>query len=165
MSNGAMLSHRLGAERPDLFAAIGPVAGTLGGQRTPISPPYRPAAPSEPVSAIMFHGQQDRMVPYSGGQTESPVGGVRVDLSQAESAAFWVSANECDPTPTTTVLANGNVIRETYVNPATGAEVALITVVDGGHSWPGASGGGAPATRDISATDEIWSFFAAHPKR
>ena len=164
MSNGGMFSHRLGAERPDLFAAIGPVAGTIGGQPTPNSPQYRPAAPGQHVPVIMFHGQQDHNVQYSGGPTESQIGGTRVDLSQAETVAFWVATNGCDPTPTTTVLADGDVIREAYANSSDGTEVILNTIVDGGHSWPGAKGGRTPATQDISATDEIWAFFVAHPK-
>jgi polyhydroxybutyrate depolymerase len=33
-SNGAMMTHRLGAELPDVLAAIAPVSGTVGNYQT-----------------------------------------------------------------------------------------------------------------------------------
>jgi polyhydroxybutyrate depolymerase len=45
--------------------------------------------------------------------------------------------------------------------------VELYTIVGGGHAWPGGPGGipdsDQPVT-NISATQLIWKFFAAHPK-
>jgi len=48
---------------------------------------------------------------------------------------------------------------------AAGADVALCTIDGGGHQWPAASAwpfNGKDST-DMSATDQLWAFFAAHP--
>lgn len=57
MSNGGMMTHRLGIELSNRFAAIAPVVGTLFGDEK---------KPEHPVSAIMFNGMLDRSVPYQG---------------------------------------------------------------------------------------------------
>lgn len=111
MSNGAMLSHRLGAERPDLFAAIAPVAGAVGGQENTDAPFVFPPNPASPVPIIIFHGTADTHVLYDGGETQAGVGD-RVDVSVAESADFWVQANGCDSIPTRTI--SGNIIRDRW---------------------------------------------------
>ena len=56
ISNGAMLAYRLACEK-DIFAAIGPVAGTM------ISDCPAP----KPLSIIHIHGESDPTIPYEGG--------------------------------------------------------------------------------------------------
>src|SRR5690606_38463985 len=63
MSNGGMMSHRLGIELSHRIAAIGPVVGAVFGDE---------GRPRAPVSAIMINGMLDESVPYDGG----PPGGV-----------------------------------------------------------------------------------------
>lgn len=49
-----------------------------------------------------------------------------------------------------------------------GTSVALYTIIGGGHAWPGGQRGsrfGDRPTQQISATDILWEFFAAHPKQ
>ncbi|NDJ75441.1 MAG: polyhydroxybutyrate depolymerase [Chloroflexi bacterium] len=166
MSNGAMMSYRLGAELPDVLAGIGPVAGSIGGQYEAGAPEVVIPAPDEPVSVIAINGMLDEAVRYEGGLSGGVFGGTRVDISVADSIAFWVEHNNCDPDPHTETTAGGNIIRDTYSCPA-GVEVVLITIVDGTHSWPGGTRGwigGPEPNRDISATVEILEFFLAHPK-
>ena len=47
------------------------------------------------------------------------------------------------------------------------ADVVLCTVQDGGHQWPG--GGTLPflgkKSDNLIATEALWSFFVAHPRR
>jgi polyhydroxybutyrate depolymerase len=164
MSNGAMLAYRLAAQRPDLFAAIAPVAGTLGGQVNAQSPLDVPSPPASPVPVIMFHGTADLSIRYEGGLTDG-VAAERIDLSQEECVQYWVHANGCDPAPQTTELAEGRVIRRAHAAVGNQADVIHYTLVGQGHAWPGGiqpwPGADLPGT-DIVATDLIWTFFKSH---
>lgn len=168
MSNGGMLTHRLGAELPNIFAAIAPVAGTIGGQFNSDGAVFRPRQPRGPMPIIMFHGTADEHVKYYGGPTILITAGGRVDLSVAESAGFWVDANNAGPTISTDTSAGGNVIKETWAHQGNFADVVLYSIVGQGHAWPGGilpRPGADQPSMDISATDAIWDFFVAHPKR
>lgn len=161
-SNGGMMAYRAGAELSDLIAAIAPVAGSIGGQAQAGAPLVVIPQPAQPVSVAAFHGLLDSHVLYGGGHGPN-TSGSRVDLSVADSIAFWVQASGCDPAAQTQTSASGGVIVETYVGCADGSEVVLYTVVNGGHSWPGSSFGEGQ-TQEISATEMVWSFFAGQPK-
>jgi polyhydroxybutyrate depolymerase len=50
---------------------------------------------------------------------------------------------------------------------ANGAAVELVTIADGGHSWPGGRRllrALDPPSDALRATHVIWEFFAAHPR-
>jgi polyhydroxybutyrate depolymerase len=163
-SNGAMMSSRLAAEMSGVFAAVGIVAGTIGGYPTPESDDlFIIPQPENPVSILHIHGMADGNVAYYGGVNSVEALDRRNDLSVAESIAFWVEANQCDPEPETVASDDGMVITDTYTCAATGTIVKLITIVDGGHAWPGGEGGSRrsdePSDR-VSATNEIWAFFS-----
>jgi polyhydroxybutyrate depolymerase len=58
------------------------------------------------------------------------------------------------------------VTRTTYGPGRDGAEVVLIVIDGGGHTWPGREPRLAAlgiSTRDISANDLMWEFFEHHP--
>lgn len=158
MSNGAMMSHRLGIELSHRFAAIAPVVGALFGDERP---------PRRAVSAIMINGELDRSVPPQGG----PPGGrfarewdgtaAKPALAQA---TFWAAANGCASTPD--VREQGTVIVHRFRCPA-GRGVELHIVRNSGHAWPGGKPGsrrGDMPSTSINATDFIWDFFAAQAK-
>jgi polyhydroxybutyrate depolymerase len=155
MSNGGILSHRLGCEAADLIAAIAPVAGTLN---------FSPCAPSRPISVIMFHGTADEHLPYEGGVGRRSLVGVDF-ASVRESADFWVRANGCADQPRTESFAD--IRHDIWVACTDSATVELYTIIDGGHAWPGGRSSGRPGAdepaRSISASKLIWDFFAAHP--
>jgi polyhydroxybutyrate depolymerase len=133
MSNGAIMSFTL-ACTTDIFAAIGPVAGTqLNACRAP-----------RPASVMHIHGTTDRLVPYGGGQGFSVINGPSVP----EVNAFWRNVDQCGA-PTTT--ASGPVTTST-AGCAGGRGVVLVTVDGGGHEWP------------PFASQALWQFFAAHPR-
>lgn len=167
MSNGGMLSHRLGAEAADLFAAIAPVAGTLGGQVNQNSPVVVPPTPNGPISVILFHGTDDQNVLFNGGPSQSSAASGRIDLSVNDAVQFWIAANQTASTPLVESIAGGAVTKSFYSRNGTFAEVALYAVIGQGHAWPGGqqpyAGADAPSTA-ISATETIWQFFEAHPK-
>jgi polyhydroxybutyrate depolymerase len=86
-----------------------------------------------------------------------------------DSIQTWVKLNGCDETPKTDMLSkNGDemkVTRKTYGGGKDGAEVVLVVIEDGGHTWPGmtppASFMGKSAM-NISANDLMWDFFQKH---
>ena len=158
MSNGAMMSHRLGIELSDTIAAIGPVVGTLFGDE---------AQPVGPVSAIMINGMLDESVPYYGGPTGGR-GAKSWDGTPAKpaiyQAAFWARANDCDEPHSQ--ADKGTFLLAEYHCPS-GRSVKLYSVKDNAHAWPGGLAGsrrGATPSTAIDATDLIWKFFKTHPK-
>jgi len=142
------------------------VAASIGGQEDAAAPLEMPAPPSAPVPVITFHGTADMHVLYDGGQSQG-VSETRIDLPVSEAVQFWVDANDCETTPVQDVSATGNVRRDLYAHRGNGADVVLFTIVGQGHAWPGGLQPTAisdPPSSEISATDETWAFFAAHPR-
>jgi polyhydroxybutyrate depolymerase len=159
MSNGGFMSHRLGCEMADTFAAIAPVAGVLGIDAAACNP-------SRPVPILDFHGTADPIVPYKGGTPVSPVDlGSAVPItfrSVADSMSIWRTKEGCSGTPDT-IYAQGDATCQRSTCSA-GSEVVLCTIDQGGHTWPG----GVPiplgkTSIDISATETMVEFFEAHP--
>ena len=163
-SNGAFMAYRVGSALSSTVAAIGISAGSIG-RISSRGDTVRIMAPGTPVSVIAFHGKADDMVPYDGGaETDGP----RRIVSTPQSIQFWVKSDGCGLVPDTTVLDAGNVIRTDYTACAADTEVVLYTIVDGTHKWPGDRN---PwwnfwnhSSTALSATDQMWSFFADHPK-
>lgn len=167
-SNGAMMAYRLAAEMSDTFAAAGIVAGTIGGYPTPESNQLAVIpVPQQAVSIIHIHGMADENVRYEGGVNTNEALSQRNDLSVATSIAFWVEANACETVPEREELNGNMVLIDTYDCSQSGATVQLISIVDGGHTWPGGSvlrrSADRPSPR-VNATDEIWEFFKAHSR-
>lgn len=160
MSNGGMMCYRLAAELSDRIAAIAPVAGTMA---------IADAKPSRPVPVLHFHGTADTFVPYEGPKRRSPR---FVTLKSVdETMRIWCDINECREVPATTSLPDktddGTTVKRTHFGPGkNGAEVVLIRIEGGGHTWPGRvspAGFIGKSTLDISANDLIWDFFVKHP--
>src|SRR5208283_5330998 len=157
MSNGGMMTYRLGCELSDKIAAIAPVAGALN---------VEACQPANPVSVIIFHGTADEHVLYNGGEPIKKVDRhARVDKSVSYAVSFWVKHDGCSETPQRS--EKGSVRTDIYGGGKGGAEVVLYTVNGGGHAWPGGQAYllGTEPTREISATDLMWDFFVRHPKK
>lgn len=158
ISNGGMMTHRLGIELSNRFAAIAPVVATLFGDE---------ARPAYPVSALMFNGMQDKSVPYLGGTP----GGRFTDAwdgkptkPAAEQGTFWAEADGCAKPPEQ--QDRGTSAHWQYHCPA-GKAVELYLVKDSGHAWPGGQAGsrkGDTPSSSLNATDLIWEFFRTHAK-
>jgi polyhydroxybutyrate depolymerase len=160
MSNGGIMAYRLASELSDRIAAIAPVGGPMG---------TKACRPGRPVSVIHFHGTDDAFAPFQGGRGRGLSG--TSFFSVDHSIAAWVEADGCDPTPVTIRLPDTTddgttVTRTTYGQGKDGAEVVLIVIEGGGHTWPGRESRLASlgkSTRDISANDLMWAFFQRHP--
>ena len=148
ISNGGMMSYRVGCELADKIAAIAPVEGA---QDIDCRPPG-------PVSVIVFHGTADRLVPYNGGTSPFQIGPKRSDNSVANAVAFWVKEDGCSPTPKRE--EKDAVHTYIYSGCKNGTGVALYAIQGGRHTWPG----GQVSGNSVPATDLMWSFFRQHPK-
>lgn len=152
LSNGGMMTHRLGMELSDKITAIAPViAGLFGDEKSSAGP----------VSALMINGMLDESVPYlggaPGGRFAKEWSGKPILPAEAQTS-FWARANGCSATPET--HDSGEILHWKYACPS--HDVELYLVKDNGHSWPG----GQPGTRRadtpsqaMNATDVIWAFF------
>ena len=156
-----MICSRLAAELSDRIAAIAPVAGTIA---------IEDSKPGRPVSVIHFHGTKDSIVPFEMAKGKSPP---FMKLKGVEdSVQTWVKLNGCDGKPTSDNLATDGddlkVSRRTYGNGKDGAEVVLVTIEEGGHTWPGQKppvGFIGKSTSKFSANDLMLEFFQRHPMR
>jgi len=167
MSNGAMMAYRAGAELSEKIAGIAPVAGSIGGQLRVKYPAVSLEQPVEPVAVMAFHGMQDQHVLYDGGMGPEAINQGRIDSSVEKSIAFWVEANECDSNPYRESHFDGNILIDDYYDGCLGnSAVVLVTIVDGGHAWPGTKSGiGDEPNHQISANQMMLEFFLARPKQ
>jgi polyhydroxybutyrate depolymerase len=149
ISNGGMMSYRLACELADRIAAIAPVEGAQDLE----------CRPSGPASVIVFHGTADHLVPYNGGRSPFQLGPVRTDTPVRSTVAFWVKQDNCSTTPKHEETRQLRI--DTYSGCKDGAGVALYTIPGGHHMWPGTR----LSLNHVPATDIMWSFFAAHPKK
>jgi polyhydroxybutyrate depolymerase len=148
LSNGGGMANRLACEAADLFAAVAPVAGA--------HTQYNICEPGRPVPMVIFHGDADQVVPYTGvGELFPPIDAY---------AAGWAERNGCDPEPAESGVAADVTVR-TWTECDAGADVLLYVIEGGGHGWPdsGKPTAETNSTQSISATDVIWDFFTAHP--
>lgn len=157
MSNGGMMTHRLGIELGDKIAAIAPVVATLFESE---------ARPVAPVPALIINGAMDKSVPPEGG----PTGGRSAfawdgtpTQPSAYQATYWANANGCDPEPQSNSTGSSaaviNIWR--YTCPR-GRDVVHYLIGDNGHAWPGGQPGRRQAdtpSPSFNATDVIWDFF------
>jgi polyhydroxybutyrate depolymerase len=159
MSNGGMMCYRLAAELSGRIAAIAPVAGTMA---------IAEAKPNRPVPVMHFHGTADRIVPCGGpGKGTPPFLSFK---SVEETINIWAKLNRCEEEPVVEKLEDKaddgtTVTKKTYASKKDGAEVVLVEIEGGGHTWPGVE---PPlqfigkSTKDISANDMMWEFFQRH---
>ena len=149
-SNGGRMAYRLLFEATHRFAACAVVASAPG---LPI-PAHLP-----PRGVLIFHGTEDRYVPYQGGVgplgpslPSPPVEETAYRLAQAMGANLKVQRHTLGP----------HVCRSAHAGDA---EVSLWSVEGQGHAWPGGrawSSEAATPADDLPASDLIWTFFQGH---
>ena len=158
MSNGAMLTHRVGARLCHKIAAIAPVVGGLFGDEK---------VPKCTTSVLAINGALDHSVPLEGGLSQGRAASAWDGTPLKEAAyqgAFWAKANGCDPVPTTSAQKEVSVTR---YRCAQGIDVIRYVVAQSGHAWPGGRKGssrGDTPTQTLEATGLIIQFFEEHPR-
>jgi len=165
-SNGAILAHRLAAERADLIAAIAPVAGSLDLTRF---------TPSRPVAVLQIHSVDDTRALYDGGLGPPfPGTNARVVHQPVRSGlGRWIAADGCPARPDTANVRHGAAGTPNAGHSATklvwapcggGAEVAHWKLTIAGHAWPGDRSRRpperliGPRTTIVRAAEEVWAF-------
>jgi polyhydroxybutyrate depolymerase len=135
LSNGGMMSFRLGCDASDLFAAIAPVVGFVA---DPTCEPVR----GMPVLSML--GTADMIVGYDRANPESEM---------------WAVRNECKTGPMTE--PHGSSSCKVWTDCRDGVEVHVCSLEGMGHCWPGSSMQCpfGTANDDISANDAMWEFF------
>ena len=165
ISNGAMMSYRLGAELSDLIAAIAPVAGSMTAPSI---------AASRAVPLMHIHSVDDPRALYAGGLGPPfPFTNQRVLHPGVEDTLDqWITHNGCPKNPVIEITIQGSAGTEEEDHTATkiryspcsdGAQVIHWKLTGAGHVWPGREsrleGIVGPSTMIIDANEEIWHFF------
>jgi polyhydroxybutyrate depolymerase len=151
-SNGGGMTYLLGCQLAERITAIGTVAGAY-------AIPPEDCQPSQPVPVIAFHGTDDQIVAFDGGEVEPvnyqlpPV----IDWVEA-----WAARNGCETVPVA-IAIEGEARGIKYTGCQQQAEIHFYTILGGGHAWPG--GKALPdlivghTTQEIDATRVMWHFF------
>lgn len=161
MSNGAAMASRMACEASDVVRAIGPVANTMKAAM------LETCKPSHPMAVIEFHGVDDPVVPYEGGEIKVLMRRRGKVISTRQYSEFWAKQNGCKPDPERTDLPQKvddgtSVIKDEFQKCQ--APVVFYSIRGGGHSWPGGVNRlpgivvGKTSTQ-IDATSVIWQFF------
>lgn len=141
-SNGSAFTGFLVCQESSRLAAVAMVAAFV-----PRTCPVEDPAPE--VMAV--HGSADPLVPYEGGT----VAGSSIGIPPArDTLARFGEEYGCEAPVAEDEPVPGAVERRRFTGCAHGDEVALYTVVGGGHEWPEGP--------DFSATAAILDFFDRH---
>lgn len=159
LSRGGFFALRLAAELPHVFAAVASVGGPMP---EPVAQHH--VKPGQ-VGVLLLHGTGDQVVAYGGKRTGTGY------LSAEETYDYWRKRNGiAAPAPAARVIDgdSGDGTQVAWTEQTNGRySVALATIREGGHTWPGADpfNVGLPigtTTRDIDGNDVIWQFFRKH---
>jgi polyhydroxybutyrate depolymerase len=144
-SNGGGFVGLLACRMADRIAAFAPVAGAFYPETG------ENCHPGRPVPMLEFHGRADSRLPYEGDEPELP--------AVPDWMAVWAGRNGCHEQPTDARI-EPDVTVSTWSGCTDQAEVRLVTVDDGGHTWPGADSpnGVGGTTQTIEAHEVIWDF-------
>jgi polyhydroxybutyrate depolymerase len=149
MSNGGMMSYKLGCELSDHISGIAPVAGAM-------NLPH--CQPKKPLSVFIIHGKKDKHVLYTGGTPKVQIDShPRVDTSVANAEQFWKNQNECSDKK---VEKKGKVEKTIY--SCKKGNLAIVLLEDEGHTWPGGKNGyffADEPSKEFLATDAMYEFW------
>lgn len=155
-SNGGMMAYRLACELGEKIAAVGPVIGLM-----PVNGTAQ-CKPAHPMPMMIIAGTKDRLVPYEGGDINGTV------LSAEQTREWWARNNGCGAASPVTVIDpvddGTRVLRTSHQGCKDDAEVVLLSVENGGHTWPNGPQYLPEAlvgkvTHDIDGSEELWRFF------
>jgi len=140
-SNGGMMTYSLACSRPNLFAAIGIMSGTMLDEN---------CVSGDAVPVIKFHGIEDGVLPYNGSIWYQSV---------SEVVNFWLDHNDIpESSLITSSLNEGKIGRDEYVNENNSACVTLYTVFEewdkpGDHVWF------SDQIEGLTPNELLWNFF------
>jgi polyhydroxybutyrate depolymerase len=149
-SMGGAMAELIACEMPDRIGAVGLVAAvSIGcGAKAPM---------------IDFHGTDDIAVPFEGADAGDARG---ASPPVRRVASEWARGVGCDGLPSIS-RPSTDVELSTFRNcPGGDGEVLLYTVINGGHTWPGAKLDlpVGHTTQSVDASSLMLDFFEAHAK-
>ena len=155
MSNGGALSSVLACRAADRFAAVGAVAAMV------FIPPC-----DDPAPIVGMMGDADPVVPYAGGRV-SCCGNPNIPSVADTFASFGRTAG-CDPAPEER-RPSPSIAHRVWTGCDAATDVELYPIEGGGHTWPGsafdtATRGLGATSKELIATETLWTFFEAHPR-
>ena len=166
LSNGGMMTYRLGIELGGRLAAIAAVIANLPEN-------LADRRPARPLPVLIMNGTEDPMMPWNGGPVRVLGNEYGRVLSTDHTVRFWREAAQLPPTPRTHVLEDRapedgcQVEVDQYAQEGNAAEVLLYRLLGGGHNLPGGNTPDRPfllgrKCMDIDGVKEIWAFFQRH---
>ena len=163
-SNGGMLAYLFASEEPEILAAVAILSSTIGIKSS--EPERQITAPMHPVPMIIFHGREDEIIPYEGGQPSGKKSQNYISVS--DSALFWAENNGCTKPVTVEHQFENRVLKQIWSECEDGSETILFTIEGWNHDPPTRRfTGKLSATdplKDFHATDFIWEFFSRHSR-
>jgi len=150
---GARFCSRLASELSSFLAGVAVVSGL----EYPI-----PNNATRPIPVVAFHGARDPIDPFDG-HGKPQIRQISVD----DAARQWGVFNGCNSRSID--RSHPNVVITRYEDCVNNADVVLVKLENGGHTWPGSNfiydtkTVGCTA-HEIQATDFSWHFFLQHPR-
>ncbi|MCW2259689.1 MULTISPECIES: alpha/beta hydrolase family esterase [Sphingobacterium] len=151
LSRGGFFCHRIAAELSHRFSAVASIGATL-----PDSVAYYNQNKNE-IGVLMVHGKADEIVDYEGKH-----GGYS---SAMNSYDYWKGSLFTDEKSTKINKVKNDhteveILESTYGNKS----VILISIDNGGHTWPGADDFniGLPiglTSKEFDVNEYMWKFF------
>ncbi|ACD89669.1 esterase, putative [Chlorobium limicola DSM 245] len=168
LSNGGMMTHRLGIELGKKLAAIAPVIANM-----PENISDQKVAMALPV--LIMNCTDDPMMPWKGGHVRVLGKEYGTVLSTDKTVRYWVAAAQLPLKPETRYLDDVSrsdkctVEVDRYSAAGRRTEVVLYRIRGGGHNLPGGNTPDrprllGPKCMDISGSEAIWSFFKKYSR-
>lgn len=147
-SNGGEMCYLMAYRKPDVFAAVAPIAGLT------LEWMYRELEAVKPVPLMELHGTADRTSLWSGDPCNE--GGWGAYLAVPLAVGYWAAANRCTYEDVEDLPVGRSGLKVTahrYRGGTDGSEVWLYEIHGGPHSW----------SDDVMDTgSEIWKFFSMY---
>ena len=155
------MAFRLAATVPDLFAAYATIGSTLPAPENNLC-----MGKQQPVSIILINGQQDGIIPYSGGEILLKGESYGMAESAPFTAAYWRAA--AGATEISTQHYGNTAIQTNYYNKDNHKKVSFLSIKDGGHNIPNRNFRMhipilGYMNKDVDAPVVIWDFFFKEP--
>lgn len=148
MSNGGDMCYLLAVRRPELFAALGPVAGFMSVSA------LREDESRQPVPLFEIHGTLDRTTHWEGDLENRDGWSAYLPIPMA--VGYWAAKAKClrHRIDTLPQGADGlQVVAHRFTEGTDGCEVWLYEVLGGTHSW---------RRTGVDTCEELWSFFSRY---
>jgi len=166
-SNGGQMCYRLAKEIPGMLRGIAVLCASL-----PLAANDHCSDIGRPVSILVMNGTADPINPYDGGEVRAGSGEARGEVvSTVQTLEFWLDRDSCERAsrveyefPDLKRKDSSTVIQYSYTSHRTQKQVALVKIINGGHTipnpgfsfWTKALGN---VNKDVNAPEIIVKFF------